>query len=358
MRITFLLPGGGADPVGGFKVVYEYAGGLAERGHDVSVVHPARLGNVSSPWQGVRAAGRYVRGRITGGYRPNRWFRLDPRVRTTWTPSLDAVHIPEGDVIVATAWQTAELVAELPESRGRKLYLIQHLEDWSGQRDRVLATWKLPFTKIVIARWLQSIAEGLGERSVYIPNALDFAAFGMDVHPRNRSPRSILMMGHPYPWKGTAEGLAAAGVLREEFPELQLTLFGAAPRPGGHPGWATYIRRPPQEELRALYNHAAVFIAPSRSEGWDLPASESMMCGAALAATDIGGHREYAVHEKTALLSPSERSDLLAANVRRLLEDEDLRIRIALAGRDHIGQFTWDRALDRFESVLRGETGP
>jgi glycosyltransferase involved in cell wall biosynthesis len=357
MRVTFLLPGGGADPVGGFKVVYEYAGGLAARGHTVTVVHPAKLENDPSPWRRGRARARYLRGRITGGYRPRRWFRLHPEVGAIWTPSLDARHVPPGDVIVATAWETAERLADYPESKGRRLYLIQHLEEWSGPQERVLATWKLPFTKIVIARWLQEIAEKLGERSVYIPNGLDFAAFGMDRPPQDRPPRSLLMMAHPYAWKGTAEGIAAAVSLRGAFPDLSLTLFGVAERPEALPEWAVYRRRPPQTELRALYNRAAIFITPSRAEGWALPPAEAMTCGAALAATDIGGHRDYAIHEETALLSPPQRPDLLAANVRRLLDDPNLRVRLAEAGRDHVRHFTWDRAVGRFEAVLKGESG-
>lgn len=358
MRITFLLPGSGADPVGGFKVVYEYAGGLAARGHAVTVVHPASLQPPRSPWLRARTRARYLRGRITGGYAPRRWFRLHPDVRTLWTPSLDPIHVPPGDAVVATAWETAETLATYPQSKGRhRLYLIQHLEDWSGSRERVLATWKLPFTKIVIARWLRDIASELGERAEYIPNGLDAAAFGMDVAPRDRPPRSLLMMAHAYAWKGTGDGIAAAVSLRETFPDLSLTVFGVDARADALPDWAVHHRRPAQTALRDLYNRAAVFIAPSRSEGWDLPASESMLCGAALAATDIGGHREYAIDGETALLSPPERPDLLAVNVRRLVEDAELRIRLARAGRDHVEQFTWERAVDRFEAVLQGRTG-
>ena len=41
--VTFLLPGGGSAPVGGFKVAYEYANGLAQRGWKVRVVRPCIL---------------------------------------------------------------------------------------------------------------------------------------------------------------------------------------------------------------------------------------------------------------------------------------------------------------------------
>ena len=77
-----------------------------------------------------------------------------------------------------------------------------------------------------------------------------------------------------------------------------------------------------------------------------------MMCGAAVAATDNGGHREFAFHEKTALLSPPKDPRSLATNIIRLIRDEELRIRLAKQGNANIQQFTWDRAADAFEKAI------
>jgi hypothetical protein len=52
------------------------------------------------------------------------------------------------------------------------------------------------------------------------------------------------------------------------------------------------------------------------------------------------------------LLSPPKDPDALAANVLRLLEDRELRLRLAHQGHEHVQQFTWDRAVTSFESVL------
>lgn len=41
MKITFVLVSSGQNPVGGFKIVYEYANCLAARGHNVTIIHPA-----------------------------------------------------------------------------------------------------------------------------------------------------------------------------------------------------------------------------------------------------------------------------------------------------------------------------
>jgi glycosyltransferase involved in cell wall biosynthesis len=44
----------------------------------------------------------------------------------------------------------------------------------------------------------------------------------------------------------------------------------------------------------------------------------------------------------------------LASNLTRLLEDEDLRLRLAEAGHERIQKFTWDKATDKFEEVISG----
>jgi glycosyltransferase involved in cell wall biosynthesis len=109
---------------------------------------------------------------------------------------------------------------------------------------------------------------------------------------------------------------------------------------------------PSQQELRECYNQASIFVAPARTEGWPLPPAEAMLCGSALAATDIGGHREYAVHEETALLSPASEPEKLAENVLRLVRHPELRTRIARQGQDCIQKFTWTKAVDSFEVLL------
>ena len=41
--ITFLMPGKGSIPVGGFKVVFEYANRLQKDGYDVHIVYPVSI---------------------------------------------------------------------------------------------------------------------------------------------------------------------------------------------------------------------------------------------------------------------------------------------------------------------------
>lgn len=352
MRVTFVLTGRGHKPSGGCKVVYEYANGLVRRGHEVTVVHPARL-NTDTPFHKYpeKTLHFLVRG-LDRSYRPDGWFAVDRCVRVKWVPSLKSRYIPDGDAVIATGWPTAEWVAGYPDKAGRRFYLLQHLEAFGVSEERVLSTWCLNLKKIVIARWLLEVAEELGEEAVYIPNGLDFKAFGIDTDPEERSPASALMMYHRIYWKGSEDGLEALRMVRERVPELQADLFGIEPPPRGLPEWINYYQNPAQDFLRKLYNRAAVFVGPSWSEGWGLPPAEAMICGCAVAATDNGGHREFAQHGDTALLSPIKDQEALAKNILLLVTDRVLRMRLAKAGSRYIRRFTWDRAVDAFERVL------
>ncbi|MFZ1947660.1 MAG: glycosyltransferase family 4 protein [bacterium] len=357
MRIVFILPGYPWRPVGGFRVVYEYANGLVARGHDLAVVHPRNLRNWSPPPAHGSARLRRLAGRARNAlFRPGvRWNPIDSRVRMLYVADPATERIPDADAVVATAWQTAEYVAGYPASKGRKFYLIQHYETWSGPRERVDATWRAPMKKIVIARWLAAKGLELGvpaEDMVHIPNGIDHTRF-RPVRPLDRRPSRAAMLWSPLEWKGAGHGLRAMELARAERPGLEAILFGTGPTPGGLPAWAPYFRDPPQRDLvERIYNGSGIYLCPSLAEGWALPPAEAMACGCALVASDIGGVRDYADDEVTALLSPAGQPEAMAANILRLTADDGLRRRLAEAGRQRIADFTWPKSTDLLEAEL------
>ena len=72
---------------------------------------------------------------------------------------------------------------------------------------------------------------------------------------------------------------------------------------------------------------------------------EAMLCGEAVACTNNLGYQEMAKHEKTALLSPVKNPQLLAENIIRLIEDDELRIKLAYNGLKYIkDNFSWDKS--------------
>ncbi len=357
MRIGFVLPRFSVTPVGGFKVVYEYAVHLAARGHQVDIFHPRRLSTHRS-WEDRFKEPLWIQ-RCQRQLRQHFWFPsvLDARgVRMRFVPVPSAAYIPDLDAIIATAWHTAPWIAALPSSKGRKFYFIQHYETWDGPKDEVDATWTLPLHKIVIARWLYDLGDRYFHQHAqlsYVPNGIDFDHLNITVPPSERSAHHIGMLYHRNHWKGTDIGLRALNLVREREPSIQVTLFGA-PEPGlDIPPWMEYLRLPSPMQLQAFYNSCAIFVHPSLAEGWPLPPAEAMACGTAVAASGNDGVRDYAQHEKNALLSPPGDQEALAANILRLIREPNVRIRLALEGYRDIREHTWDIATNRFEQVLR-----
>lgn len=356
--ITFVLPGASPQPTGGSRIVYEYANRLARKGYHVHVVHAPITRVDPSLSMIAKAVIRYPQRLLDKSYRPDGWFTADSRVDLHWVPTLHDRYIPDGDAVIATAWKTAEWVAGYSAAKGRKYYFIQHFEDWDGPSERVEETWRLPLHKIVIAKWLEEKAKDLGERTFHVPNALDFECFYRETPMRERRQSHVAMLYHTHAWKGCADGLAALREVKKRVPQLTVEIFGVVPPPPDFPAWIEYHQNPPQSQLRALFNRASIYVAPSWAEGWALPPAEAMACGAALASTNIGGFEDYAIHEGTALLSPPQDPFALAENVIRLIEDDRLRNRLAEAGYNHIRTFRWENSVEAFEQALNAKTPP
>jgi glycosyltransferase involved in cell wall biosynthesis len=254
------------------------------------------------------------------------------------------------DVVVATAWMTAEFLGHDP----RGLYFIQGYEVWDGPKDRVDATWRLPLRKLVIAQWLKDKAEELGAGPVtVVPNAIDSDIFNLDAPPEERSPDEIAMLWHYAPYKGSKDGLEALRMVRESRPNLHVTLFSGMAEPSGMPDWVTFVHNANQSQLRLIYNRAALFVSPSHTEGWGLPAAEAMACGAAVVSTDNEGVRDYAINGVTALVTPIRNPEALAGAILELLNDDGRRCAIARAGHEMMTtDFNWVSSTDLFEEAL------
>jgi len=353
VKITFVLPGFAARPVGGYAVVYRYANELSRRGHSVTTVHL-----LITPPPGIRWPKSWLwrsAFRLTTNQGRPPWFDLDGAVTTTLTRKLRPSALPQADAVFATGCNTALPVAQLPSDQGTKFYLIQHYENWGRSDAEVNSTWRLPMHKVVIARWLEEIGVALGEsdRLTYIPNGVDAREFPLQIAPEDRDPNTIGLLAHDAEWKGTADGVLAVSLVREHFPRTSLTLFGINPRPAWLPKWANYVENPSPRRLSELYNSLAIFLHASWSEGFALPPAEAMLSGCALVAASNRGVREYAIEGKTALLAPVRDPKALAMRVSSLLLDPEARCRLAWNGHHALLDLTWDRAADAMEAMLK-----
>lgn len=112
------------------------------------------------------------------------------------------------------------------------------------------------------------------------------------------------------------------------------------------------------QDLPALYNAHDIFVFPSVSETFGHPMAEAMSCGLPLVVADTPVNREIC-GDAALYFRPFSVSGLAAA-VRRLDADPDLRRRLAESGRKRaVQRFGWNDHVDRliatFEAVARGD---
>lgn len=354
-KIVFLLPNSASKPVGGVKMVLEYANRFAKDGCEVSLIYAAY-----SKWckfgllHTVFYLYQFCKAKLTKNYLP-KWFDVDPRIKQNLIWSLDRYDYPKDAKIVATAIDTAYYLNQYNIDVDNKYYLIQDYENWFVDDDFVKDTYHYPMRKIVISNWLKKIVNDLGEEAYLVPNGFDTNFFQLQTPIQERSAFELIALYHTDKRKGLDVAFKAFEIVKEKFPQLHVTLFGTPSQPEQLPNWYSYYQRPDKETFNRIYNHAAIFVGSSYTEGWGLTVGEAMLCGCAVACTDNNGYLEMAKDGKTALVSPVGDANALADNVTRLIADDQLRIAIAQQGNRMIQEFDIELSYKHIQNILYGQ---
>ena len=350
MRGTFVLPAPIRIPMGGAAVVYRHAEALAARGHRVSIVSPRRT---LPGWRGA-AMEAAVRVRDWAHRVAPAEYYAAPGVRSLVVPRVEARHLPEADVVVATGVQTARSVAALPDAAGAKLYFIQGDETFADPSAR--ETWHLPMRRVTCATWLADAVRQSGETvDAVVPNAVDPDDFGVDVPIEGRPP-SVVALYHRHPVKGPDVLIEALERIREALPDVPVRLFSARPPSHALPDGVEVHVRP--DDLRVLYNRSAVLLHPSRSEGWPLVPMEAAACGCAVVGCANPGVQEYLEPGVSMRAVPVGDGRALGEAALEVLADDALRQRLATAAKDVVTRYSWSASTDVLEAALASIGGP
>lgn len=350
-KIAFLMPEVASLPMGGYKVVFEYANRFVVDGYEVCVVLPSSLitqevtlGKVTRKWL------RYLFYMFVKDYKPTSWFKLDDRVQFRFVPSLDEFYAPRADFYIATAVQTAYYLNRY-RIKAAKFYFIQGYEFWGMGVDKLHQSYKFDMRKLVVSDYLKHQVEAQGQDAVRIPNGFNFDLLRTFIPQVERDPYCLCTMYHSEPLKGFFDTLQAVDIVHKKHPQVKLLVFGTQPQQFDQE-YIEFTANPTPDELCGLYNRASIFIGASHSEGWGLTIGEAMICSCAVVCTDNGGYREMAQDNKTALVSPVADIGGLSNSIIRFVDNPQLRFTIAQNGHEYISNFTWDKSYQIFRKEI------
>lgn len=335
--------------MGGFKIMYEFANRLSDLGYSVHITYPIRTKYMEYrlPYF-VRKVLSYIE-----GFRTNMWFPFNKNISMSYVDSVSNKYIKESDIIIATWWSTAVDMGRLSLSKGKKINLIQGYENWIGHEDELHASYNMDHTvNVVVASYLNEIVKKHTHNNTYlIPNAIDSEKYKLINRIEDRRPLSVCMLYSEQEIKGAKYGLEALIRLKGKYPVLTVDLFGIFPQPLDLPQWITYHRD--HENLTEIYNNNSIFIANSLTEGMALTPMEAMFCGCACVLTEIDGHSEYGVNNKTCLLYKPQNIEDLIEKLDYIFSNDLERIKLAQSGHDFIQQFSWNKAVKKLDNIIK-----
>lgn len=192
------------------------------------------------------------------------------------------------------------------------------------------------------------------------PGGVNTVFFHPEERETGKDELRILCYGRVYKRrKGIRKVIQAVEGLDKKYPGFKLVLFDSLV--GGNrkdPRLMLKTRIPyefhmnlPQTRMAWFYSQADIFVSGEKRAGWSNTVAEAMACRVPVVCTR-SGTRDFAFHNQTALVVPFPLPFLLRRHVIRLIENKELRLRLAKAGNERIQAFSWASLVDRLEDLF------
>jgi glycosyltransferase involved in cell wall biosynthesis len=194
-----------------------------------------------------------------------------------------------------------------------------------------------------------------------IYNGVDPARFSPEPADAPRAARPLVAcVGLIFPLKGQLDLIDASAIVRAAIPNVEVRLYGSASDEAYYAECQARVRQLGLEgtvvfagstkEPWNVYRRADVVAMASISEAFPYSVIESMLSGAAIVATDVGGVSE-ALASTGLLVTPRDPAALAQAIV-DLLSSPDERARLGAAARARaLEYFTEDRFVDDYRAT-------
>jgi len=348
MNVCFVLPQMLRKPIGGYKIVYEYANGLCQRGYNVSILFLNENALIRFPLPGFL---RKIAIHYFTQIEPS-WFVLDQRVKKLSSTDNVRNKLEKTDLAIATGADTIYRTLNL-FPKAKIFYFIQGHETWLFPEEDLIKTYSLKTKNIVISNWLKKIVDNYSnEESVILNNPIKTEKYKVNIGLDLRDKYSLGVLYHDSELKGFKDAFEAISKVKKKYPKIKVFMFGTSKPDFAIPKWVEFTLNASQSQTIDIYNKVSIFVCATVKEGFGLTGLEAMACGAALVSTSYEGVKEYAVHGYNALLSPVRDADALSENIIRLLKDDELRETIAQNGINTAEGFSFKNAVDKLEKII------
>jgi glycosyltransferase involved in cell wall biosynthesis len=196
----------------------------------------------------------------------------------------------------------------------------------------------------------------------------------------NITPFTIFLSQSFYPIKGLHQVLKAIALLKTDFPELRLRISGPKILRNNNlsdmiriSGYGKYIGSLikkyklnknviftgvlNEEQMVSEYKNAHLFICPSSIENSPNSLGEAQILGVPSIATNTGGIPDMVIHEESGLLYNFEEFEILAYNIKRIFEDNNLASKLSDKGREaalkrHDRRTNTSKMIEIYEQII------
>ncbi len=281
--------------------------------------------------------------------RPPSWLAFNGEIRP-----FSALNQDDHDIALCSEYS---LLREFQGIRARRKFFYFVL---AGHRlEKHVA--RLPFRFLVNSTGLyRRLKKRYGLHCELAPGGINPEIFYPVEREGSKKEFRILCYGRIYRRrKGIHLVIRAVEKLWRRYPQIKLLLFDS-PVQGETRDPRQLIRTSvphdffwnlPQSSMAWLYSQADLFVSAEWRAGWSNPAAEAMACRVPVVCT-ASGTEDFALPGKTALVVRWPIPILLAKNIEKLIRDENLRCRLAEAGRQKILEFTWEALAKRLEKIF------
>lgn len=222
-----------------------------------------------------------------------------------------------------------------------------------AERAIALAYKKVPFLTISESTRDELVGMGIPEKNIEIVHCgVDSALYFPGSDFRSTTPL-VLCVSRFRRYKGVHLAIEAMDRVRRAIPEAQLMLIGTGEQ---EENLRKLVRRqnleahvqfagPLSPEAKvAMLRRAWLLLNPSSKEGWGLTVLEANACGVPVVTFDSPGLKEAVRDGETGFLVRQRDGEAMAEKVITLIQDVELRERMAQGALQWARGFSWDEA--------------